>query len=67
MTCTYLLCLLTRLGLHHHLAQVPYVMMHMRGDPSTMMRKEHVRYEDVCQEVGSTLRHQVRTPGGSIG
>ena len=40
---------------------VPYVMMHMRGDPTTMMKKEHARYDDVCVEVGSALRHQVRT------
>lgn len=40
---------------------VPYVMMHMRGDPTTMMSKEHARYDDVCVDVGSTLRQQVRT------
>lgn len=31
--------------------QVPYIMMHMRGTPSTMMREEYLKYDDVTAEV----------------
>jgi len=37
---------------HHH--QVPLVVMHMRGDPTTMMTKAH--YHDVIDEVVGELR-----------
>ena len=31
--------------------QVPYIMMHMRGTPATMMNEEYLRYDDVVAEV----------------
>ncbi|GJT61304.1 folate synthesis bifunctional protein, mitochondrial isoform X1 [Tanacetum coccineum] len=31
---------------------VPYITMHMRGDPSTMQNSENLKYDDVCKEVG---------------
>ena len=34
----------------------PYVLMHMRGDPATMQRREHTAYADVCAEVGAELQ-----------
>lgn len=34
---------------------VPYVTMHMRGDPSTMQNEENLQYGDVCKEVASEL------------
>ena len=35
---------------------VPYIMMHMRGDPSTMQSAENTAYEDVCADVGRELQ-----------
>ncbi len=31
--------------------QVPYIMMHMRGTPATMMHDEYLHYEDVTADV----------------
>ena len=31
--------------------QVPYVMMHMRGTPNTMMQEKYLHYEDVTADV----------------
>ena len=31
--------------------QVPYIMMHMRGTPATMMNKEFLHYDDVVADV----------------
>ncbi|KAL6969699.1 nicotinamide N-methyltransferase [Sarracenia purpurea var. burkii] len=42
-------------GLH-----VPYVAMHMRGDPSTMQNSENLHYGDVCKQVASELYMRVR-------
>ncbi|XP_058070496.1 folate synthesis bifunctional protein, mitochondrial-like [Magnolia sinica] len=39
---------------------VPYVAMHMRGDPSTMQNTENLIYEDVCKRVASELYERVR-------
>ncbi|KAJ1289221.1 hypothetical protein BS78_02G147800 [Paspalum vaginatum] len=39
---------------------VPYVAMHMRGDPSTMQNEQNLQYDDVCKEVASELYTQVR-------
>lgn len=39
---------------------VPYVIMHMRGDPSTMQSEKNLQYGDVCQEVASELYTQLR-------
>jgi hypothetical protein len=35
---------------------VPYIMMHMRGDPGSMQRTEHTSYGDVCADVGRELQ-----------
>ncbi|KAL5701165.1 hypothetical protein ACHQM5_026532 [Ranunculus cassubicifolius] len=40
--------------------KVPYVVMHMRGDPSTMQNDENLQYENVCKEVASELYMQVK-------
>lgn len=34
---------------------VPYIAMHMRGDPSTMQTNQNVQYDDVCKQVASEL------------
>jgi 2-amino-4-hydroxy-6-hydroxymethyldihydropteridine diphosphokinase/dihydropteroate synthase len=39
---------------------VPYVVMHMRGDPSTMQSEKNLQYDDVCKEVASELYTRVR-------
>ncbi|CAL5084082.1 unnamed protein product [Urochloa decumbens] len=39
---------------------VPYVVMHMRGDPSTMQSEQNLHYDDLCREVASELYTQVR-------
>ena len=35
---------------------MPYIIMHMRGDPGTMQSAENTAYEDVCVEVGRELQ-----------
>lgn len=40
--------------------KVPYVAMHMRGDPSTMQNSENLKYENVCEQVASELYSRVR-------
>lgn len=40
--------------------RVPYVTMHMRGDPSTMQSEHNLQYGDVCNEVASELYTRVR-------
>ena len=35
---------------------VPYVLMHMRGDPGTMQQPHNTTYGDVCVEVGRELQ-----------
>lgn len=40
--------------------EVPYVAMHMRGDPSTMQNAENLQYDDVCKQVASELYSRVR-------
>ncbi|KAG0575880.1 hypothetical protein KC19_5G037000 [Ceratodon purpureus] len=39
---------------------VPYIMMHMRGDPTTMQSKENTTYNNVCEEVGKELNAQIK-------
>ena len=39
---------------------VPYVAMHMRGDPSTMQNSENLKYGNVCKEISSELYSRVR-------
>ncbi|ESQ28332.1 hypothetical protein EUTSA_v10019460mg [Eutrema salsugineum] len=36
-------------------SDVPYMVMHMRGDPCTMQNKENLQYDDVCKDVASEL------------
>lgn len=38
---------------------VPYIAMHMRGDPTTMQSNENLQYEDVCKQVASELYARV--------
>ena len=35
---------------------VPYVLMHMRGDPTTMQQPHHTTYNDTCADVGRELQ-----------
>ncbi|XP_020271256.1 folate synthesis bifunctional protein, mitochondrial-like [Asparagus officinalis] len=39
---------------------VPYITMHMRGDPSTMQSDENLQYDDVCRQVASELCSRVK-------
>lgn len=39
---------------------VPYMAMHMRGDPCTMQNEENLQYSDVCKDVASELYTRVR-------
>lgn len=36
--------------------EVPYVLMHMRGDAATMSSPENTAYGDVCVDVAAELR-----------
>ncbi|KAH7516117.1 hypothetical protein FEM48_Zijuj10G0100900 [Ziziphus jujuba var. spinosa] len=40
--------------------EVPYIAMHMRGDPSTMQNSENLQYDNVCNQVASELYSRVR-------
>ncbi|KAG6651181.1 folate synthesis bifunctional protein, mitochondrial-like [Carya illinoinensis] len=40
--------------------KVPYVAMHMRGNPSTMQNTENLQYDDVCKQVASELYLRVK-------
>jgi dihydropteroate synthase len=35
--------------------QVPYVSMHSRGTPETMMNREHLHYGDVVKDITDEL------------
>lgn len=39
--------------------RVPYIAMHMRGDPSTMQNSENLEYDDVCKQVACELYNRV--------
>ena len=39
---------------------VPYVVMHTRGDPSTMQSDENLQYDDLGCEIASELYTKVR-------
>lgn len=39
---------------------VPYIAMHMRGDPSIMQNSENLQYDNVCNQVASELHLRVR-------
>eukprot|EP00252_Welwitschia_mirabilis_P027591 TRINITY_DN9501_c0_g1_i1.p1 TRINITY_DN9501_c0_g1~~TRINITY_DN9501_c0_g1_i1.p1 ORF type:complete len:167 (+),score=40.86 TRINITY_DN9501_c0_g1_i1:2-502(+) len=38
---------------------VPYVLMHLRGEPSTMQNENNTNYSNVCKEVASDLCNQL--------
>ncbi|KAI6690046.1 hypothetical protein NL676_026874 [Syzygium grande] len=40
--------------------KVPYVAMHMRGDPSTMQNRENLQYHNVCKQIASELFTRVK-------
>lgn len=40
--------------------EVPYIAMHMRGDPSTMQNSENLQYDDVCKQVATELYSTLR-------
>lgn len=40
--------------------KVPYIAMHMRGDPSTMQNSENLQYDDVCKQVATELCERAR-------
>ncbi|KAJ9707746.1 hypothetical protein PVL29_000019 [Vitis rotundifolia] len=40
--------------------KVPYVAMHMRGNPSTMQNSKNLQYDNVCEQVASELYLRVR-------
>ncbi|KAL8533593.1 hypothetical protein ACS0TY_009847 [Phlomoides rotata] len=40
--------------------KIPYIAMHMRGNPSTMQNPENLLYDDVCADVASELYTRVR-------
>ncbi|OMO93511.1 Pterin-binding protein [Corchorus capsularis] len=39
---------------------VPYIAMHMRGDPTTMQSSENLQYDDVCIQVAAELYSRVK-------
>ncbi|KAL8144095.1 hypothetical protein V2J09_017127 [Rumex salicifolius] len=39
--------------------RVPYIAMHMRGDPNTMQSDGSLQYDDVCKDVASELSARV--------
>ncbi|XP_022776722.1 folate synthesis bifunctional protein, mitochondrial-like isoform X2 [Durio zibethinus] len=39
---------------------VPYIAMHMRGDPTTMQSSDNLQYDDVCSQVASELFSRVK-------
>nr|KJB50550.1 hypothetical protein B456_008G176100 [Gossypium raimondii] len=39
---------------------VPYIAMHMRGDPTTMQSRDNLQYSDVCSQVASELFSRVK-------
>ncbi|KAJ9160466.1 hypothetical protein P3X46_025866 [Hevea brasiliensis] len=40
--------------------EVPYVAMHMRGDPTTMQNSENLQYDNVCKQVAFELYSQIK-------
>ncbi|KAL9677361.1 hypothetical protein QQ045_005590 [Rhodiola kirilowii] len=39
--------------------KVPYIAMHMRGNPSTMQSRENLQYIDVCKQVAEELSSHI--------
>ena len=44
---------------------VPYILMHMRGDPGTMQRAEHTSYGNICADVGRELQAAADAAGSA--
>ncbi|GFP85095.1 dihydropteroate synthase [Phtheirospermum japonicum] len=40
--------------------KIPYIAMHMRGDPMTMQARENLIYGDVCADVASEVYARIR-------
>ncbi|KAF3967497.1 hypothetical protein CMV_008511 [Castanea mollissima] len=40
--------------------RVPYIAMHMRGEPHTMQNSENLQYDDVCKQVASEIYSRVK-------
>lgn len=40
--------------------RVPYIAMHMRGDPSSMQNPENLQYNDVCKDVAFELYERLK-------
>ncbi|GER47042.1 UTP--glucose-1-phosphate uridylyltransferase [Striga asiatica] len=47
--------------------EIPYVAMHIRGDPSTMQNSENLSYGDVCADVARELFNGLKYIRGEIG
>ncbi|XP_065871471.1 folate synthesis bifunctional protein, mitochondrial-like isoform X1 [Euphorbia lathyris] len=41
--------------------EVPYIAMHMRGDPTTMQNSENLQYDNVCKQVASELFSRIES------
>ncbi|KAK9817553.1 hypothetical protein WJX74_004633 [Apatococcus lobatus] len=39
---------------------VPYIIMHMRGNPRTMQYSKHITYRDICAEVAGEVNERVQ-------
>ncbi|KAI4368867.1 hypothetical protein MLD38_017375 [Melastoma candidum] len=40
--------------------EVPYVSMHMRGDPCTMQSEKNLEYGDICEDIAEELSSRVK-------
>ncbi|KAL4639776.1 hypothetical protein ACB092_03G242500 [Castanea dentata] len=40
--------------------RVPYIAMHMRGEPHTMQNSENLQYDDVCKQIASEIYSRVK-------
>ncbi|KAK2967795.1 hypothetical protein RJ640_008015 [Escallonia rubra] len=40
--------------------KVPYIAMHMRGDPSSMQNSENLQYDNVCKQVATEIYVRAR-------
>ncbi|XP_016443624.1 folate synthesis bifunctional protein, mitochondrial [Nicotiana tabacum] len=40
--------------------RVPFIAMHMRGDPSSMQNPENLQYNDVCKDVAFELHERLK-------
>ena len=54
----------------HMYAQVaslstPYILQHMRGDPTTMQQPANITYCDILQDVGQELKNRLDAAKGA--